>query len=116
MPEPGSDVGVLRIRLSTHVGADALRRLHRGEAEDTLGALLAQAGCGGPKPVYSLSDDEIARDAYGFAREFSVTVKAGADPEAARRVLVGSPLVENVRPVALRRGMGDYAGPGGRGR
>ncbi len=102
------ETGLLRVKLSPRVDPDALRQLHGGSLEAApLRALLAQAGALAVKPVYALSSDEIAEDKYGFAREFSLTIKPGMDPDAAAAALAASDLVEDVRPVLLRRSSDD---------
>ena len=90
------------------MGADALARLHGGRFEPPpLGELVARAGAASLRPVYELSAEEIAEDKYGFAREFSLTLKPGSDLDAASALLAASDLVEEVRPVLLRRGFRD---------
>ena len=98
----------MRVKLSPQVGADALARLHGGRFEaPPFGELFARAGAAALRPVYDLSAEEIAEDKYGFAREFSLTLKPGSDLDAASALLAASDLVEEVRSVRLRRGYSD---------
>ena len=84
-----------------------LFRLRAGKLEGAtpspLQDLLERAGVASARPVYELSADEVTTDKYGFAREFSLTIKEGIDLDTAIAMLASSKFVEDVRPVLLRR-------------
>ena len=102
---------MLRVKLSAGVAPEVLLLLHGGPHQGAppaaLGALLARVGVVAAKPVYELSPDEIADDKYGFAREFSLTLRPGMEPDAAAALLKASDLVEEARPVLIRRSSRD---------
>ena len=84
-----------------------LLRLHAGKLEEArlspIQDLFERAGVASARPVYELSAAEIGSDKYGFAREFSLTMKEGIDLDAAKAMLADSEFIDDVRPIFLRR-------------
>ncbi len=98
--------GVVRVTLSGEVSREVLTALHdqglRGPVPAALRALLATAGVEHLAPVYTLAPAEIADDAYGFAREFTMVLQPGRALDDALAVLKGSVWVAEVKPLLLR--------------
>lgn len=99
--------GILRVKFSKLVSVDTLELLHGGRLQgpfpDELSDLVHRAEIASLKAVFSVSQEELQDDRYGFAREFEARLQPSANADSAARVLRSSPLVETVKPVLVRR-------------
>ena len=95
----------VRIEFSDEVDPGTLAALHAHGLDATLPpeveALFEAADVRDVTPVYTMSEEEIATDAIGFAAEFVLYLRPGARADGVLAQLRRSPLILNAEPVYL---------------
>jgi hypothetical protein len=93
--------------MSAAVDVNTVQQLHTGglqagvpqDVRDLMDAVAAERLAA----VHPMSPAEIAADAYGFAREFTIALRAGASLDSAISILRQSPLIKSARAVVVRQ-------------